>query len=121
MNFSYKEERERKNALVKLRVCPDCAIKLNYRKLKRDEEERKKDAKEAKKDRKRQRKEDKRIRKGGGKRARLGDAGGSESDGSSDGAEGGGGGEWMGVESKSTGKVYWYEPSLASENVFIIP
>ena len=32
---------------VKLRVCPDCAIKLNYRKLKRDEEEARKDAKEA--------------------------------------------------------------------------
>ncbi|EKX47426.1 hypothetical protein GUITHDRAFT_157639 [Guillardia theta CCMP2712] len=27
MNFAYKEAGEKKNALVKLRVCPDCAIK----------------------------------------------------------------------------------------------
>ncbi len=39
MNFAYKEGGERKQALVKLRVCPDCAIKLNYRKLKQQEKE----------------------------------------------------------------------------------
>jgi protein FRA10AC1 len=39
MNFGYKERGEKKQALVKLRVCPDCAMKLNYRKLKEQEKE----------------------------------------------------------------------------------
>uniref|UniRef100_A0A061QZX0 Protein FRA10AC1 n=1 Tax=Tetraselmis sp. GSL018 TaxID=582737 RepID=A0A061QZX0_9CHLO len=30
VNFGYKEGGERKQALVKLRVCPDCAAKLSY-------------------------------------------------------------------------------------------
>ena len=30
VNFAYKEQGERKNALVKLRLCPDCSYKLNY-------------------------------------------------------------------------------------------
>jgi protein FRA10AC1 len=32
MNFGYMEEGIRKNALVKVSVCKDCAFKLNYRK-----------------------------------------------------------------------------------------
>ena len=52
MNFSYMEDGEKKNALVKLRLCPDCAIRLNYRKLKQEEKEMKKEAKRAKKRRK---------------------------------------------------------------------
>lgn len=32
MNFSYVEEGQKRNALVKVSVCPQCAIKLNYRK-----------------------------------------------------------------------------------------
>eukprot|EP01025_Chloroclados_australasicus_P007157 TRINITY_DN12283_c0_g3_i1.p1 TRINITY_DN12283_c0_g3~~TRINITY_DN12283_c0_g3_i1.p1 ORF type:complete len:301 (+),score=29.98 TRINITY_DN12283_c0_g3_i1:59-961(+) len=31
VNFAYVEHREEKQALVKLRVCPDCAYKLNYK------------------------------------------------------------------------------------------
>jgi len=34
VNFKYKEAGDTKNALVKMRVCPECAFKLNYRKYK---------------------------------------------------------------------------------------
>ncbi|EFJ41245.1 alpha-1,2-mannosidase [Volvox carteri f. nagariensis] len=34
VNFAYQEAGERKQALVKLRLCPACAFKLNYRKEK---------------------------------------------------------------------------------------
>ncbi|GLI67337.1 hypothetical protein VaNZ11_011525 [Volvox africanus] len=34
VNFAYQEAGERNQALVKLRVCPSCAFKLNYRKEK---------------------------------------------------------------------------------------
>jgi len=30
VNFAYVEQGERKNALVKLRLCPECSVKLNY-------------------------------------------------------------------------------------------
>merc|ERR1712048_652221 len=30
VNFKYVEEGETKNALVKLRLCPECSYKLNY-------------------------------------------------------------------------------------------
>lgn len=30
VNFGYVEQGEKKNALVKLRLCPDCSYKLNY-------------------------------------------------------------------------------------------
>lgn len=36
VNFGYVEHGEKKNALVKLRLCPDCSIKLNYRSKKRE-------------------------------------------------------------------------------------
>lgn len=32
VNFSYREQSEQKNALVKLRLCPKCSKKLNYHK-----------------------------------------------------------------------------------------
>ena len=32
MNFGYVEEGEKKNALVKVSVCADCGIKLNFKK-----------------------------------------------------------------------------------------
>mmetsp|Transcript_26337 Transcript_26337/g.46713 ORF Transcript_26337/g.46713 Transcript_26337/m.46713 type:complete len:269 (-) Transcript_26337:41-847(-) len=35
VNFAYKESGKQKQALVKLRVCPDCAYKLNYKKIKK--------------------------------------------------------------------------------------
>ncbi|RZF42833.1 hypothetical protein LSTR_LSTR003657 [Laodelphax striatellus] len=41
VNFGYIEHGEKKNALVKLRLCPDCSEKLNYR-TKRKEVKRKK-------------------------------------------------------------------------------
>ncbi len=31
MNFGYKEDGEKKNALVKVSVCITCALKLNYK------------------------------------------------------------------------------------------
>lgn len=33
MNFGYLESGEKKNALVKVSVCKDCAFKLNYKKV----------------------------------------------------------------------------------------
>lgn len=36
VNFSYVEHGEKKNALVKLRLCPDCSHKLNYHHKKRE-------------------------------------------------------------------------------------
>jgi protein FRA10AC1 len=35
VNFAYVEDGERKNTLVKLRICPKCSDKLNYRKRQR--------------------------------------------------------------------------------------
>ncbi|KAJ8325847.1 hypothetical protein O5D80_006033 [Batrachochytrium dendrobatidis] len=46
VNFAYMENREQKNALVKLRLCADCTYKLHYRKIKRQREEEKQAAKE---------------------------------------------------------------------------
>jgi len=34
VNFAYKEDNQKKNALVKLRLCPKCSYKLNYKKIK---------------------------------------------------------------------------------------
>ncbi len=31
VNFAYVEDKVKKNALVKLRLCPECAYKLNYK------------------------------------------------------------------------------------------
>ncbi|CAK9808116.1 Protein FRA10AC1 homolog [Anthophora quadrimaculata] len=36
VNFGYIEHGEKKNALVKLRLCPECSIKLNYGSQKRE-------------------------------------------------------------------------------------
>ncbi|XP_032516613.2 protein FRA10AC1 homolog isoform X2 [Danaus plexippus] len=36
VNFAYIEENVKKNALVKLRLCPECSAKLNYRSKKRE-------------------------------------------------------------------------------------
>ncbi|OAF69490.1 hypothetical protein A3Q56_02757 [Intoshia linei] len=35
VNFNYVENEENKSALVKLRLCPPCSIKINYRKRKK--------------------------------------------------------------------------------------
>ncbi|XP_012525810.1 protein FRA10AC1 [Monomorium pharaonis] len=41
LNFGYIEHGEKKNALVKLRLCPECSVKLNYRSQKREVKRRK--------------------------------------------------------------------------------
>ncbi|XP_047344740.1 protein FRA10AC1 [Vespa velutina] len=41
VNFGYVEHGEKKNALVKLRLCPECSVKLNYRSQKREVKRRK--------------------------------------------------------------------------------
>ena len=66
MNFAYVEQGERKNALVKLRLCPSCSLKLNYhhkRKLwKREKKSKKAKKLKSKKKHKRQSKEKHRHR-----------------------------------------------------------
>ncbi|KAJ3222894.1 hypothetical protein HK099_001779 [Clydaea vesicula] len=54
VNFGYIENNEKKNALVKLRLCEDCSFKLNYRKIK----DGKKALKEIKKNEKKKRKKE---------------------------------------------------------------
>merc|ERR1712062_950685 len=51
VNFAYVEENEKKNALVKVRLCPDCSYKLNYHHKKREivKKTKKKSAKKKKK------------------------------------------------------------------------
>ncbi len=39
INFAYLEEGEKKNALVKLRVCPSCASKLNFHRQRKEVED----------------------------------------------------------------------------------
>ncbi|RZC39824.1 FRA10AC1 -like [Asbolus verrucosus] len=36
VNFAYREQGEKKNALVKIRLCPDCSRKLNHHTKKRE-------------------------------------------------------------------------------------
>ena len=36
MDFGYVEAGVKKNALVKVRLCPDCSWKLNYRKKRKE-------------------------------------------------------------------------------------
>jgi len=36
VNFAYMEDSVKKNALVKLRLCPDCSVKLNYHQRRKD-------------------------------------------------------------------------------------
>ena len=73
LNFAYVEQGERRQALVKLRVCPQCERKLHYRQHKEAE-------RAAKHERRRERKRERKERKaeGGGrppKRRRQGAAG----------------------------------------------
>lgn len=60
VNFAYMEDGERKNALVKLRLCPSCSIKLHYKKIKEAKKHEKEESKkrriiEKERERKRQR------------------------------------------------------------------
>jgi protein FRA10AC1 len=49
VNFAYVEAKEKKNALVKLRTCPECAFKLNYKSIKKQQKEMKKQDKKRRK------------------------------------------------------------------------
>jgi protein FRA10AC1 len=57
VNFAYLEEGEKKNALVKVRLCPDCSYKLNYHHKKKEV------TKKSKKSKKRRTKREKKKRK----------------------------------------------------------
>lgn len=63
VNFAYKEAGESKQALVKLRVCPKCSYKLNYRKEKELERELRKESR-----RKKRRKNQEKKRRSSSKR-----------------------------------------------------
>ncbi|XP_075975115.1 protein FRA10AC1 homolog isoform X2 [Anticarsia gemmatalis] len=52
VNFAYIEDNEKKNALVKLRLCPECSDKLNYKSKKREIKRLKKSQKKKKKSKK---------------------------------------------------------------------
>ncbi|KAL3864472.1 hypothetical protein ACJMK2_006151 [Sinanodonta woodiana] len=49
VNFAYVEHGQKKNALVKLRLCPDCSYKLNYHHRKKEVLPKKKEIKETEK------------------------------------------------------------------------
>ena len=102
MNFVYKEHGEMKEALVKLRLCPQCGVKLNYKKLKERERELKR---EAKVERKEARKRERRKRK---RRSASASASSSSESDSSDGKREQDTDVWQQVVSKSSGKTYWY-------------
>ncbi|XP_034829457.1 protein FRA10AC1 homolog [Maniola hyperantus] len=51
VNFAYVEDSEKKNALVKLRLCPECSEKLNYKSKKREVKRLKKSQKKKRKSR----------------------------------------------------------------------
>jgi protein FRA10AC1 len=50
VNFAYVERQEKKNALVKVRLCPDCSYKLNYHHKKKEVTKRKEQRKKRKSD-----------------------------------------------------------------------
>jgi len=58
VNFGYLEHGEKKNALVKVRLCPDCSYKLNYHSKKREVKREKKLKKKQKKRRKKEKRDD---------------------------------------------------------------
>lgn len=62
VNFAYTEAGESKQALVKLRVCPKCSYKLNYRKEKELERELRKESRRKKRRLLKERKREKRGR-----------------------------------------------------------
>ncbi len=54
VNFAYQEEGQSKNALVKVRLCPDCSYKLNYHHRKKEVTKKTKKSKEKRKRRRRE-------------------------------------------------------------------
>ena len=117
VNFSYAEQGESKNALVKLRLCPKCSKKLNYHKKnslwggKKGKEEKKK----SKKHRKRKAKGKLEKHSSGVTRSHDKDQdgdGGTEESGSSGDSEGEGpGGSEGGVASSPKGTDVWKKPA----------
>jgi len=79
VNFAYKEEGEKKNALVKLRLCPDCSYKLNYH-HKRKEVTKKSKKRKSSDRRRRQKKNKKRRSRGDGDESRSSSSSSSESE-----------------------------------------
>jgi len=61
VNFAYLEHGVRKSTQVKLRVCNKCAYKLNYKKIKKMEEDMVKQAKKARKKKKEKKKKEKKT------------------------------------------------------------
>ena len=58
--MSYEENRENKQFMVKVNLCTECAVKLNYKKFKdRVEKKRRKKEKKDKKKKKKKRREEK--------------------------------------------------------------
>ncbi len=57
VNFAYQEGGERKNALVKVRLCPDCSYKLNYHHRKKEVTKKKAKKEKRKKEKKRKRRD----------------------------------------------------------------
>eukprot|EP00802_Teleaulax_amphioxeia_P006582 Tamp_06586.p1 GENE.Tamp_06586~~Tamp_06586.p1 ORF type:complete len:431 (-),score=93.83 Tamp_06586:1385-2503(-) len=135
MNFVYKEHGEKKEALVKLRLCPECGVRLNYKKLKEREKKLRHDSKVAKKKARREKKAHKKQRlasrrsssKDTDKQASPesdADSAHSDSEPVSDDhsapeapaldsqdssqSEQNAPGEWQQVVSKTSGKIYWY-------------
>eukprot|EP00270_Netrium_digitus_P017118 TRINITY_DN6234_c0_g1_i4.p1 TRINITY_DN6234_c0_g1~~TRINITY_DN6234_c0_g1_i4.p1 ORF type:complete len:215 (-),score=55.77 TRINITY_DN6234_c0_g1_i4:286-930(-) len=63
VNFSYREEGQLKQALVKLRVCPKHSYQLNYRKEKEMERKQRREEKEKRKEKERQMREERRPKR----------------------------------------------------------
>ena len=61
MDFGYIEAGVKKNALVKVRLCPDCSWKLNYRKKQKEVTKKKEREKDKKRKREEKEKEDERL------------------------------------------------------------
>eukprot|EP00392_Amoebophrya_sp_AT5.2_P016843 g17148.t1 len=83
VNFVYRENQVQKQALVKIKLCTECAFKLNYVHLKKRRKEAKRKRKEVKRDDRKKRK--KKRKRGGPSREAEGKSSDSSSD--SDGAE----------------------------------
>ncbi len=124
VNFSYSEQGERKNALVKLRLCPKCSKKLNYHKKckvwgdKKKKGLKRKEKKTSKKHRSKDKrnKDDRRSKKHHSSKVDVRDSTSSESsEGSDDGGEEGSGDAASGVggAGESSSSEIWKKPAEA--------
>lgn len=124
VNFAYTEQTERKNALVKLRLCPKCSKKLNYHKKCKvwgDKKERsKRKEKKTSKNKDKRNKDDKRSSKKHHQHSSKGgveDSASSESSGGSEaeseGEESADGATGVGGAKESSGSEIWKKPAEA--------